>query len=105
MSIPIGKLFSFVLFFCTLSMLFAVETPVHGESSSFSEQDQIKAEINQVIPHHLQDSHFYNILSDKEHKTYIGFPLPVILIDNGLVMFCSSKLGHGEKVVEKNGNY
>lgn len=100
-----GKLFSFVLFFCTLSMLFAVETPVHGESPALSEQDQMKAEINEVIPHHLQDSHFYNILSDKEHKTYIGFPLPVILIDNGLVMFCSSKFGHGEKVVEKNGNY
>ncbi len=100
-----NKLFSFILLFFAFSTIFAVENPAHDEHSAMSEQDRMKAEINEVIPHHLQDSHFYNVLTDKKHNTYIGFPLPVILIDNGLVMFCSSQFGHGEKVVEKNGNY
>lgn len=100
-----SKLFSFILLFFAFSTTFAVETPAHDAKSGMSEQDQMKAEINEVIPHHLQDSHFYNVLTDKNHNTIIGFPLPVILIDNGLVLFCSSKFGHGEKVVEKNGNF
>ena len=99
------KLFSFILLFLAFSTTFAVETPKQEGQPALSEQEQMKAEINEVIPHHLQDSHFYNVLSDKNHHTYIGFSLPVILIDNGLVMFCSSEFGHGEKVVEKNGNF
>lgn len=98
------KLFSFILLFLAFSTTFASDLPP-ADSGAMSEQDQMKAEINEVIPHHLQDSHFYNVLTDKDHHTYIGFSLPVILIDNGLVMFCSSEFGHGEKVVEKNGNF
>ncbi|MDD3771296.1 MAG: F0F1 ATP synthase subunit A [Weeksellaceae bacterium] len=99
-----SKLFSFILLFLAFSIAFAVEPSVNGESA-LSEQSKMKAEINEVIPHHLQDSHFYNVLTDKEHNTYIGFPLPVILIDNGLVMFSSSQFGQGEKIVERNGNF
>ncbi len=99
------KLFSFILLFLAFSTTFAVETPAHEGQPEMSEQEQMKAEINEVVPHHLQDSHFYNVLSDKHHNTYIGFPLPVILIDNGLVVFLASEFGHGEKVVEKNGNF
>src|SRR5690554_1453246 len=104
MKAPMSKLFSFILLFLAFSIAFAVEPSVNGESA-LSEQSKMKAEINEVIPHHLQDSHFYNVLTDKEHNTYIGFPLPVILIDNGLVMFSSSQFGQGEKIVERNGNF
>ena len=69
----------------------------------------LKSEIKSYILHHLEDSHYFNILSYKEKKTnekvYIGFPLPVILWDNGFKMFSSSKLKHGKKVVQKGNNY
>ena len=36
---------------------------------------------------------------------HIGFPLPVILWDNGLQVFMSSEFHHGEAVAQSNGNY
>jgi len=36
---------------------------------------------------------------------YIGLPLPVILWDNGLQIFSSSKLHHGESVAHVGSNY
>lgn len=105
MKAPLGRLFTFFILLFAFSVSLAEETPAPKEETPLTEQEAMKAEINEVIPHHLQDSHFYNILTDKEHNTYVGFPLPVILIDDGLVMFCSSEFGHGEKLVEKNGNF
>ena len=67
-----------------------------------------KTEIKEYINHHLLDSHDFGLFSyttdEGEHK-YIGAPLPVILWDNGLQVFYSSKLHHGEHVAEHNGNY
>ena len=100
-----SKLFSFILLLFATSFLFAEGNPVETDRPILSEQDQRRAEVNETIPHHLQDSHFYNVLADKNHHVYLGFSLPVILIDNGLVVFSSSQFGHGEKLVEKNGNY
>ncbi|MCA0958611.1 F0F1 ATP synthase subunit A [Muricauda ruestringensis] len=68
----------------------------------------LKTEIKEYIDHHLLDSHDFNLYSyttdTGEHK-YVGFPLPVILWDNGLKVFSSSKLKHGEGVAEVDGNY
>ena len=68
----------------------------------------VKEEIKEYINHHLLDSYDFSLTSytteDGEHK-YIGFPLPVILWDNGLKVFSSSKLHHGEAVAEVDGNY
>ncbi len=71
-------------------------------------KEEIRKEIKEYIGHHLQDSHDFSIGSyttdTGEHK-YIGFPLPVILWDNGLKVFSSSKFHHGETVANIDGNY
>ncbi len=65
----------------------------HGKELSL--KDQIKADIK----HHLQDSHDFHIWKN------IEFPLPVILWDEGLHIFSSSKFHEGNGVVESNGKY
>ncbi|WP_425076448.1 F0F1 ATP synthase subunit A [Psychroserpens sp. S379A] len=81
---------------------------------SFANGDQknetggIKQEIKEYIDHHLLDSYdfsLYSYTNENGEHVYIGFPLPVILWDNGLQVFSSSKFHHGETVAEVNGNY
>ena len=57
------------------------------------EGSDLKTTINEVITHHLLDSHDFSLFQDGD-KHY-GFPWPVILIDNGLHLFSSSKFNHG----------
>lgn len=76
----------------------------HAEHAADSEEN-LKQEIKEDINHHLQDVHDFHILTDKESGTHYGFPLPVILWDEGLHVFMSSKFHHGEEVVESKGNY
>ena len=67
-----------------------------------------KTEIKEYIQHHLLDSHDFALTSytnDEGEIVHIGFPLPVILWDDGLKVFMSSKLHHGEAVAEVDGNY
>lgn len=81
---------------------------------SFAKEDTkkenggLKQEIKEYIDHHLLDSHdfsLYSYTNDAGEHVYVGAPLPVILWDNGLQVFSSSKLHHGESVAEVNGNY
>ncbi|WXA04238.1 F0F1 ATP synthase subunit A [Mangrovimonas cancribranchiae] len=68
----------------------------------------VKEEIKEYIDHHLLDSHDFSLFSytkDNGEHVYVGFPLPVILWDDGLKVFSSSKLHHGEAVAEAGGNY
>ena len=69
----------------------------------------LKSEIKAYILHHLEDSHDFNLLSYMDEitkeKVYIGVPLPVILWDDGLKIFSSSKLKHGKKVAQLGHNY
>jgi len=69
----------------------------------------IQEEITEYIYHHVQDSHDFSLFSTKDKepgkKKYYGFPLPVILIDDGIKFFMSSKLDHGKKVVESSGKF
>ncbi len=72
------------------------------------ETKDLKTEIKEFINHHLQDSYDFHLFSykdDAEVEHHIGFPLPVILWDNGLQLFSSSKFHHGESAAESNGNY
>ncbi|MDX1332041.1 MAG: F0F1 ATP synthase subunit A, partial [Robiginitalea sp.] len=88
---------------CLGPVLFAKESSPEAEGP-----EGIKAEIKEYIDHHLQDSHSFNIASytdDDGHHVYWGFPLPVILWDDGLKVFSSSKLHHGETVAEVGGNH
>lgn len=62
----------------------------------------------EFIKHHLLDSHDFHLFSYGEesgHEKHIGFSLPVILWDNGIHIFSSSKFEHGHAVAESNGNY
>jgi len=98
------KFFSLALvFFASISFA----TANTSSDSSDGEKD-LKTEINEYIQHHLQDSYDFSLYSytNSEHEhVYIGFPLPVILWDNGLQVFSSSKLHHGDAIAEVNGNY
>lgn len=73
-------------------------TQAHG-----AESKDIKSEIKSYINHHIQDSHDFNLF--ELNGSHIGFPLPVILWDNGLHVFLSSAFHHGETVAESKGNY
>lgn len=86
------------------SNIFAFETK---EFTDEPKQD-LKTEIKEYIQHHLQDSHDFSLYSytdeSGEHH-YVGAPLPVVLWDNGLKVFSSSKFHHGETLAEVDGNY
>lgn len=67
-----------------------------------------KTEIKEYIEHHLQDSHDFTLFSSTDENGemhHYGFPLPVILWDDGLKVFSSARFHHGEELVEVNGNY
>ena len=54
--------------------------------------------------HHVKDSHDFNLLSYTDNETgekvYVGIPLPVILWDDGIKIFSSSRLNHGEALAK-----
>lgn len=56
------------------------------------------AEANkEFINHHLLDAHDFHITDG------ISFPLPVILVDEGVTFFMSSEFHHGHELAESNG--
>ncbi len=81
------------------------EANAHAESA---EPKDIKTEISEFIAHHLMDSYDFNLMAykgadGKQH--HIGFPLPVILFDNGLQLFSSAKFHNEHEIAESNGNF
>ena len=71
-------------------------------------ETDIKSEIKAYIQHHLEDTYdfgFYSYTTDEGVHKYKGFPLPVILWDNGLQVFSSSKLHHGESIAHVGDAY
>lgn len=64
-----------------------------------------KAKVDAFIEHHLQDSYDFTFFSDEKEGKHYGFPLLVILFDNGLQMFSSSAFHHGETIANVEGNY
>ncbi len=96
-----------VLLICSLFFTSATYASAKEEGVEGSKKD-IKTEIKEYISHHLQDSHDFSIFSyteDNGEHVYIGIPLPVIIWDNGLHVFSSSKFHHGETLAEVDGNY
>ena len=79
------------------------------EAKEEDKEQTLQEEITEYIYHHVQDSHDFSLFSTKDKETgkkvYYGFPLPVILVDDGLKVFMSSKLDHGKKVVESSGKF
>jgi F-type H+-transporting ATPase subunit a len=95
-----------------LTLLLLVVT-ASVSAQEFSEEDlpsekPVEATIKEYIQHHLLDSYDFSLYSyenNEGEKVHVGFPLPVILFDNGLKVFSSSKFHHGETVAEVDGNY
>jgi F-type H+-transporting ATPase subunit a len=77
----------------------------HDSLEGKVEEKDLKTEIKEDIQHHIQDSHDFTFYSDSETGEHHGFSLPIILYDNGLQFFSSSKFHHGESVAENNGQY
>lgn len=94
------------MFIGTIANSFASETfsKEKGEESP----GDLKTEIKEYIHHHLKDSYDFSLLSyegeDGKHH-YVGLSLPVILWDNGLKIFSSSKFHHGETVAKAGDDY
>ena len=103
MSKKITSILSILALFFISSLAYA-SGEGSGEHSEGGAVDT-KEEINAYIKHHLQDAHDFTLFSLGESGTHIGFPLPVILWDDGLHVFMSSKFHHGTTVAESNGNY
>lgn len=89
-------------------------TPAHTEKTAVAHQaapeagdetTEIREQIKEVIAHHVLDGHEFSLFADKETGAHYGFPLPIILWDNGVHIFSSSEFHHGESVVESKGNY
>lgn len=89
-------------------------TPAHTETTAVAsktsgepkdEKSEIKEKIDEKKAHHVLDAHEFSLFEDEEAGIHYGFPLPIILWDNGVQIFSSSKFNHGESVAESNGNY
>ncbi|MCK0195248.1 F0F1 ATP synthase subunit A [Ornithobacterium rhinotracheale] len=102
-------LFAILAFFLSLNVFGQdLVGMAEHEGKIYHDEKQEKSlaeQIDEDIQHHIMDSHYFDIMHDSETDTYYGFPLPVILWDNGLKVFMSSEFDHGKKVVEKDGNF
>lgn len=75
----------------------------HGENTAPANGNE-KYNPVPFIMHHIQDSHSWHLWGEGENS--VGFSLPVILWDNGLKVFSSSKFGHDEnEVAEVDGKF
>lgn len=101
--------FSLVKFLTIVLLVFSTTLFAQHEQNEEYEgtpaEVSLKTKIKESINHHLLDSHDFIFFSDSETGVHYGFPLPVILWDNGLQVFLSSKFHHGETVAENNGNF
>ena len=89
-----------------IAILFASFTFANNKEAA--QGGDLKTEIKEYIAHHLLDSYDFSLFSytnDQGEHVYIGAPLPVILWDDGLKVFSSSKFHHGETVAAVDGNY
>ncbi len=81
------------------------EAVEQGHEEAHAEPTDVKSKIKAFINHHLLDAHDFTFSANEETGEHYGFSLPIILWDNGLQVFSSSKFHHGEEVAESNGNY
>lgn len=77
----------------------------HNTDTAYAEAPTMQEKIKADIEHHLLDVHDFHLFSDEEAGKHYGFPLPVILWDDGLHVFMSSAFHHGESVAASKGNY
>ena len=93
--------------FFILILLFFSQFELYSNSLEKNIQE-LEKEIKEYINHHVLDSHDFNLLSytkEDGSKFYLGIPLPVILWDDGLAIFSSSKFKHGKSIVKSGENF
>lgn len=99
----------FSILFLAMSVSTFAQEPVEDGTIKGDTKAERKQEVKEYIQHHLLDSHDFGLYSYTDNETgevhHVGFPLPVILWDDGLKIFSSSKFHHGETVAEVDGNY
>ncbi len=98
-------LFSFAINNDTVKVAHETHEVATKETGKVDEKAEIKKQIEEVKAHHVLDGHDFTLFEDTETGKHIGFPLPIILWDNGIHFFSSSKFHHGETVAESNGNF
>jgi len=89
-----------VLFICSLFFANA-SAPVNSESHSETEKSKSYDPVPMIM-HHIADAHEIHFWGEGENS--FSIPLTVILFDNGLHFFSSSKFHHGHDLVESNEN-
>lgn len=77
----------------------------HENSKQHTGVVNTKEGINEMVEHHLLDSHYVILFEDGKEGKHYGFPLPVIIYDNGLKTFSAAKLDHGHSLVEVDGQF
>lgn len=82
-----------------------VETLEVAEGHEVAGEKTQAEKVQEHIQHHLADDYSFVFFSDEETGKNYGFPLPVILFDNGLKVFMSSEFDYGNKLVEKDGQF
>ncbi|MGK4566595.1 F0F1 ATP synthase subunit A [Flavobacterium sp. 3HN19-14] len=68
------------------------------------EPTDLKSRIDAYKNHHVLDAHSFVLFENEATGKSFGFPLPIILWDNGVHIFSSSKF-EGGKAAESDGNY
>ncbi len=100
-------LYIIAIFFAGFSSV-ANANPVENSEKTTEVKDEkaiLKSEIKEFIGHHVLDAHDVTFFSNHKTGQNYGFPLPIILWDNGVEFFSSSKFHHGEHVAESNGKF
>ncbi|KAB1157038.1 F0F1 ATP synthase subunit A [Flavobacterium luteum] len=85
-----------------------IQVDAHSTQANHEEHAEptdIKSKIDAFKQHHVLDAHEFSLFEDEATGAHYGFPLPIILWDNGVQIFSSSKFEHGHEVAESNGNY
>lgn len=97
----------FVIVICFLLFSFKSGVVIGSETSEdiASTSDNSSSRLKSFIQHHLIDSYDFELFENSETGKHYGFPLPIILWDDGLHVFLSSKFDHGRAVAESKGNY
>ena len=97
MLLRFSGIFTLILLLLFSANIFASPAEKSNNSKDF--------DVNEMIMHHIKDSHEFHIMDIDGHA--VSFPLPIILwTENGLVTFLSSEFDHddsGNVIVEKKG--
>ena len=87
----------------TFTELVSKENQAKADEAAKVKSGESKYNPVPVIMHHIADAHDWHFWGEGEKS--VTLPLPVILWDNGLKVFISSKFHHNEHVAEVDGNY